>query len=187
MQEIESRIQRADKQRDQDGWQPTLTAPDRPRPADGIPADIPSYWQLMNDIVLLAFRTDTTRIATLKYCNDGSAETHTHGGAKDQHHQMAYTQPPELVPLNQFFTSQLAYLCQRMSEVQEGERTLLDNTAIMHCSSMLHGNHDARQLPIVLLGGAGGQLRGGRVLDYLNASNRRMCSLFLSLMDWGGL
>jgi hypothetical protein len=74
-----------------------------------------------------------------------------------------------------------------MTEVSEGDRTLLDNTTIMHCSSMLHGNHDAQQLPIVLLGGAGGKLNGGRVLDYLNAPNRRMCSLFLSLMEWGGL
>jgi hypothetical protein len=74
-----------------------------------------------------------------------------------------------------------------MSEVVEGDRTLLDNTSIMHCSSMLHGNHDARQLPIILLGGAGGKLRGGRVLNYLDSPNRKMCSLFLHLMDWGGL
>ena len=52
---------------------------------------------------------------------------------------------------------------------------------------MIHGNHDARQLPVILLGGGGGKVRGGRVLDYLDASNRRMCSLFLSLMEWGGL
>ena len=57
----------------------------------------------------------------------------------------------------------------------------------MHCSSMLHGNHDAKHVPIVLLGGAGGKLRGGRALDYSSAPNRRLCSLFLSLMDWGGL
>jgi hypothetical protein len=100
---------------------------------------------------------------------------------------MAHTQPAELIPLNQFFMAQLAYLCERMSEVKEGDRTLLDNTSIAHCSSMLHGNHDSKHLPIVLLGGAGGKLRGGRVLDYLDAPNRRMCSLFLSLMEWGGL
>jgi hypothetical protein len=141
----------------------------------------------MNDILLLAFRTDSTRIATLKYCNDGSILTHAHVGATDQHHQLSHTQAPALVAVNQFFTSQLAYLCERMAEVREGDRTLLDNTAIMHCSSMLHGNHDAKQVPVVLLGGAGGRLAGGRVLDYLNAPNRRMCSLFLSLMDWGGL
>jgi hypothetical protein len=189
--EIEGRIKRADKQRDANGWQPTLAAPDRPRPADGIPAEIPEYWKLMNDIVLLAFRTDTTRIATLKYCNDGSAETHAHCGAKDQHHQMAHTQPPELIPLNQFFMSQLAYLCERMSEVKEGDRTLLDNTAIMHCSSMLHGNHDAKQLPIILLGGAGGKLRGGRCARLPRMLPTAACAAcFLSLMEppgWGGL
>ena len=185
--EIEGRIKRAGKARDEGGWKPSLTAPDRPRPADGIPAEIPDYWKLMNDIVLLAFRTDSTRISTLKYCNDGSILTHAHAGAKDQHHQMAHTQPQELVGVNQFFTSQLAYLCERMAEVEEGESTLLDNTTIMHCSSMIHGNHDAKQLPVILLGGAGGNIRGGRVLDYLDAPNRRMCSLFLSLMEWGGL
>ena len=185
--EIEGRIKRAGKARDEGGWKPSLTTPDRPRPADGIPAEIPDYWKLMNDIVLLAFRTDSTRISTLKYCNDGSILTHAHAGAKDQHHQMAHTQPQELVGVNQFFTSQLAYLCERMAEVEEGESTLLDNTTIMHCSSMIHGNHDAKQLPVILLGGAGGNIRGGRVLDYLDAPNRRMCSLFLSLMDWGGL
>lgn len=185
--EIEGRIKRAGKERDAGGWKPSMTKPDRPRPADGIPAEIPDYWKLMNDIVLLAFRTDSTRIATLKYCNDGSILTHAHAGAKDQHHQMAHTQPKELVPVNQFFTSQLAYLCKRMAEVKEGDRTLLDNSTIMHCSSMIHGNHDSKQLPVVLLGGAGGKLGGGRAIDYLEAPNRRMCSLFLSLMEWGGL
>ena len=100
---------------------------------------------------------------------------------------MAHTQPQELVGVNQFFTSQLAYLCEQMSKIKEGDRTLLDNTTIMHCSSMIHGNHDSKQLPVVLLGGAGGKLRGGRALDYLDAPNRRMCSLFLSLLEWGGL
>ena len=185
--EIEGRIKRAGQERDAGSWKPSLTMPDRPRPADGIPTEIPDYWKLMSDIVLLAFRTDSTRIATLKYCNDGSILTHAHVGAKDQHHQMAHTQPQELVAVNQFFTSQLAYLCERMAEVQEGDRTLLDNTAIMHCSSMIHGNHDSKQLPVVLLGGAGGKLRGGRALNYLESPNRRMCSLFLSLMEWGGL
>jgi len=53
----------------------------------------------------------------------------------------------------------------------------------MFCSSMLTGNHDASQLPVALLGGAGGQLKGGRVLDYTGGSERQMCRLYLSLMD----
>ena len=70
-----------------------------------------------------------------------------------------------------------------------------DDTARASCGNgakansyhLLHGNHDSKQLPILLLGGAGGNLRGGRVLDYVDQPNRRMCSLFLNLMDWGGL
>jgi hypothetical protein len=185
--EIEGRIKRAGKERAAGEWKPTLTSPDRPRPADGIPADLPEYWKLMNDILIIAFRTDSTRVATMKYCNDASTLVHAHLGIRDHHHYIAHSQPQELVALNQFFMSQLAYLCQRMSEIKEGDSTLLDNTAIMHCSSMLHGNHESKQLPVILLGGAGGNLRGGRVLDYLDKPNRRMCSLFLNLMDWGGL
>ena len=53
---------------------------------------------------------------------------------------------------------------------------------LLFCSSMLTGNHDASQLPVVLLGGAGGQIRGGRVLDYTQQPQRQMCRLYLSLM-----
>jgi hypothetical protein len=141
----------------------------------------------MTDIVILAFRTDITRIATLKYCNDASNLVYSHLDIKDHHHYLAHTQPQSLITLNQFFMSQLAYLCERMSEINEGENSLLDNVSIMHCSSMLHGNHDSKQLPVILLGGAGGNLKGGRTLDYLDSSNRKMCSLFLSLMTWGGM
>jgi hypothetical protein len=57
----------------------------------------------------------------------------------------------------------------------------------MFCSSMLNGNHDATQLPVVVLGGAGGRLRGGRVLDYRDKPNRQMCSLYLALLEKAGL
>ena len=49
------------------------------------------------------------------------------------------------------------------------------------------GSHDATKLPVVLLGSAGGQIRGGRVLDYLDKPNRRMCSLYLSMLDKCGV
>ncbi len=178
---------RSNGRRKQPEWKPTLTSPDRSRPADGVPADLSQYWKLMNDILILVFRTDSTRIATMKCCNDASNIVHAHLGIRDHHHYIAHSQPDDLITLNQFFMSQLAYLCQRMSEIKEGDSTLLDNTAIMHCSSMLHGNHESKRLPVILLGVAGGHLRGGRDLDYLDKPNRRMCSLFLNLMDWGGL
>jgi hypothetical protein len=52
---------------------------------------------------------------------------------------------------------------------------------------MMTGNHDNAQLPVVMLGGGGGQVRTGRVLDFLGTPNRKMCSLYLSLMDKMGV
>lgn len=54
---------------------------------------------------------------------------------------------------------------------------------MLYCSSMLTGSHEARQLPVVLVGGAGGRIKGGRVLDYLEKPERQLCRLFLSMMD----
>ena len=71
--------------------------------------------------------------------------------------------------------------------IQEGERTALDNTMLMFCSSMLTGGHDATQLPVVIVGGGGSGLETGRVLDYGEQPNRKMCSLYLSLMDRFGV
>jgi len=82
-----------------------------------------------------------------------------------------------------FLLEQLGYIARKLDAIQEGPRTLLDNTMLMFCSSMLTGNHDASQLPVLMLGGAGGRMRGGRVLDYKEKPDRQMCRLYLSMMD----
>jgi len=89
--------------------------------------------------------------------------------------------------VNHFFLEQLAYIARKLEAIQEGEHTALDNSMIMICSSMLSGIHDATKLPVALLGRAGGRLQSGRVLDYLGKPNRKMCSLYLSLMDKFGV
>ena len=85
--------------------------------------------------------------------------------------------------MNQYFLEQVAYIARKMDSIQEGERTLLDNSMLLFCSSMLTGSHDATQLPTVLLGGGGGRIKGGRTLNYKEKTNRQMCRLYLSLMD----
>ena len=82
---------------------------------------------------------------------------------------------------------QLGYIARKLDAIQEGERTALDNSILMMCSSMMSGIHDATQLPVVLLGRAGGKLKSGRVLDYGGKPNRKMCSLFLAMMDKCGV
>ena len=99
------------------------------------------------------------------------------------HHLLSHSDSADWLKVNQFFVKQLAYIARKLDAVQEGERTLLDNTMLLYCSSMLNGNHDANQLPVVMVGGGGGRIRGGRVLDYKEKPNRQMCRLFLSMMD----
>ena len=142
----------------------------------------------MCDILVLAFQTDTTRVCTLKLNNDHSSLRFPHLGVDYMiHHLLSHSDSADWLKVNQFFLEQVAYVARKLDAIREGERTALDNTVILHCSSMLTGNHEANQLPVVVLGGAGGRLRGGRVLDYRDKPNRKMCSLFLSLMEKCGV
>jgi hypothetical protein len=182
--DVEQRIDNAGKKGELQGWRPTLSKPDMARPADGIPQDIAEHMKLMCDILVLGFQTDTTRITTLKLNNDHSSLRFPNLGVDYMiHHLLSHSDSADWLKVNQFFVKQLAYIARKLDAVQEGERTLLDNTMLLYCSSMLNGNHDANQLPVVLVGGGGGRIRGGRVLDYKEKPNRQMCRLFLSMMD----
>jgi len=182
--DVEQRIANAGKKGELQGWRPTLDKPNMARPADGIPQDIAEHMRLMVDLVVLGFQTDTTRIATLKLNNDHSSLRFPNLGVDYMiHHLLSHTDTADWLKVNQFFLQQLAYLARKLDAIQEGPRTLLDNTMLLYCSSMLTGNHEARQLPVLLLGGGGGRIQGGRVLDYREKPERQMCRLYLSMMD----
>ncbi|MCC6235766.1 MAG: DUF1552 domain-containing protein [Verrucomicrobiales bacterium] len=186
--EVEVRIERAGKRGELQGWRPTLSKPDRPRPADGIPQDIAEHMRLMCDLMVLAFQTDTTRLVTLKLNNDHSSLRFPHLGVDYMiHHLLSHSDTADWLKVNQFFTEQVAYIARRLQAVQEGERTALDNTLLLFCSSMLTGNHEAGRLPVVMVGGGGGRVRGGRVLNYREKPERQMCRLYLSIMDKFGV
>lgn len=186
--DVESRIARAGQAGQLQGWRPTVDKPSLPRPAEGIPQDIADHMRLMCDILVLGFQTDTTRVATLKLNNDHSSLRFPNLGVDYMiHHLLSHSDTADWLKVNQFFLEQLAYVARKLDAIQEGERTAFDNSMILYCSSMLTGNHDATQLPVVLLGGAGGQIEGGRVLDYLNKPNRKMCSLYLAMLDKVGV
>jgi hypothetical protein len=186
--EVEQRIGQAGRRGRLQGWRPTLDKPNIPRPAEGVPQDIDEHMRLMCDILVLAFQTDTTRLCTLKLNNDHSSLRFPHLRVDYMiHHLLSHSDTADWLKVNQFFTQQVAYIAGKLDKIQEGERTALDNTMVVYLSSMLHGNHDCSQLPVVIVGGAGGRLRTGRVLDYLGKPNRKMCSLYLSLMDKMGV
>ena len=182
--DVEQRIENAGKKGELQGWRPTLAQPNIPRPPDGIPQNIADHMRLMCDILVLGFQTDTTRICTLKLNNDHSALRFPNLGVDYMiHHLLSHSDTADWLKVNQFFLEQVAYVARKLDAIQEGPRTLLDNTMLMYCSSMMTGNHNNDQLPVVLLGGAGGRIKGGRILDYKEKPERQMCRLYLSMMD----
>jgi len=182
--DVEQRIESAGKQGELQGWRPTLDKPNLPRPAEGIPQNIADHMRLMCDIMVLGFQTDTTRICTLKLNNDHSSLRFPHLNVDYMiHHLLSHSDTADWLKVNQFFVEQVAYIAKKLDSIQEGERTALDNTMLMFCSSMMSGSHDASQLPVVMVGRGGGKIKTGRVLDYREQSNRQMCRLYMSMMD----
>ena len=186
--EVEQRIANAGQRGELQGWRPTLDKPNIARPADGIPQDISEHMRLMCDILVLGFQTDATRVTTLKLNNDHSSLRFPHLGVDYMiHHLLSHSDTADWLKVNQFFIQQLAYIATKLDAIQEGERTALDNSMLLYCSSMLTGSHDATKLPVVIVGRGGGKLETGRVLSYLDKPNRKMCSLYLSMLDKVGI
>ncbi|MDI1315433.1 DUF1552 domain-containing protein [Prosthecobacter sp.] len=196
--EIEQRVELAEKiskaETNGAGWQPTVKVATMARPGVGIPTSAEDHLRLMFDIMLLAFQMDRTRVATFMMNNDlsnmrfpsldgisgGIHELSHH--ANDEHRLDMYQR------VNQHQVKLWGEFLAKMQATNEGERTLLENSMIMLTSSLFDGNaHDSRQLPVVLAGGGGGTIQGGRFHDLSADPNRKMCRLHIALMDRMGL
>ena len=185
--EVERRIENAGKRGELQGKRPD-PKPLAARPADGIPQNIAEHMRLMCDIVALGFQTDTTRVATLKLNNDHSSLRFPNLGVDYMiHHLLSHSDSADWLKVNRFFLEQLAYLAGKLDSIKENGQSVLDNSTILYCSSMLTGNHEATRLPVVLVGGLGGTIRTGRALDCAARPERKMCNLFLSLLDRYGV
>ncbi len=193
--EVEKRVESMRKTKDV--ADDTAKAKNRPalmtmeRPANGLPEDQREHARLMCDIIAIAFQTDKTRVASLLLCRDLSAMIYPWLGVKDGHHGASHDNLSEgYEKISSFHLSQLAYLAQKLDAMPEGEGTVLDNSCLMWLSNMWAGRkHDNFRLPLVLAGGLGGTLKTGRSMDFYKAGpeNRKMCSLYLSIMDRMGV
>jgi len=191
--DIEKRLDRASREERLEGWKPTLTEPNMPRPDDGLPQDVPDHMKLMLDLIVLAFRMDKTRVATCMLNNDLSQMNFgfLEGVRGSLHLDLTHNgREPELEAMylktNQYHVEQFAYLVRRLKEIDEGGSSLLDNSLLLCCSNLFDGDkHEADEMPMLLAGRGGGRLETGRILDYRDRGdeNRRACSLYLSLLD----
>ncbi len=196
--ELEQRVAKAEKlsQAEQSAltWQPTVKEPTMKRPDAGIPADPEEHMRIMLDIIVLALQMDRTRVASMMLNNDLSGVifpslTGIRGGNHElSHHANDAERLGMYQRVNQHMVKLWGEALQKMAATNEGERSLLDNSMVVFTSSLWDGNaHDSTQLPLLVAGGGGGTIRGGRLLDYSKDENRRLCRLHLALMDRMGL
>jgi hypothetical protein len=161
------------------------------RPANGLPEDLREHARLMCDLIAIAFQTDKTRVASLIISRDLSAMYYPFLEVKEGHHGASHSNNNDAYErITRFHVQQYAYLASKLDSMPEGDGTVLDNSCLMFLSNLWIGRtHNNSRLPLVLTGGLGGTLQTGRTLDYTSAGdeNRKVCSLYLSLMDRYGI
>lgn len=161
------------------------------RPDNGLPEDIREHMRLMCDIIALGFQTDKTRIATLLLCRDISGLSYPFLDVRAAHHSASHDDLSEgYMRITRYYVSQLAYLAQKLDSMREGDKTVLDNSCLLFVNSMWSGSkHDSSKVPVLTVGGLGGALQTGRVLDYSAAGDdkRKLCSLYLSIINGMGV
>ena len=188
--EVEKRVERTREMKDRADdrashkGQPTIAMP---RPDNGLPEDIREHMRLMCDIIALAFQADKTRVATLLLCRDLSGLFYPFLDVRSAHHPASHDDRSDAYErVARYYVSQLAYLATRLDAMPEGDGTVLDHSCLLFLSNMWSGSqHDSSKLPVLLVGGLGGALETGRVLDYngKGEGDRKLCGLYLSLMD----
>jgi hypothetical protein len=161
------------------------------RPANGLPEDLRDHARLMCDIIAIAFQTDKTRVASLIISRDLSAMYYPFLEVKDGHHGASHdNNSAGYERIARFHVSQFAYLANKLDSMPEGDGTVLDHSCLMFLSNLWIGRkHDNSRLPLLLAGGLGGTLETGRTINLVGQSEekRKMCSLYLSLMDRYGV
>jgi len=181
--EIERRIQKAENQIPAD-----LKLPEAPV---GVPESFDEHFKIMFDLQVLAFRAEITRVATLMYARDTSGAVYPQSGIRDgfhvaSHHSNNRANMDKFALINKYHVEMLAYFLDKLKSTPDGDGSLLDHSMILYGSSMSNGNqHDHDPLPIVLAGGASGQLNGGRHMTY--APHTPMSNLLLSMLDKLGI
>jgi hypothetical protein len=155
------------------------------------PENFREHTRLMLDLIVLALRMDKTRVLTFmfdsygpKYMDFSFLPGVTGQWHSLSHHKETTSSLHQYHLINQWHISQYTYLLQKMDEVQEGDRTLLDNSIVMVGSDMWDGNrHTCTQYPLLLAGGGGGRIKTGRAIDFECGS---MSRLFLSIAETMG-
>jgi hypothetical protein len=186
MRSLESRLKRA-SDTTKPAWKPRVPILAAAKPTDA-PKDHAEHVRLMLDMIALAFQTDTTRVSTFMFGNAVSGQNFRFlEGVSNTHHEISHhSKDPDKLRqyhlINRWHIEQYAYLLRKLKGMQEGERTVLDNSMVLFASALSDGNsHNPHKLPLVLAGKAGGRVRSGQHL--VSTDDTPTANLYMSMLD----
>ena len=177
--DVERRIQRAEEQSDVE--LPTLEQP------QGAPPVFEDHLALMLDLQLLAFQSDLTRVISFMIGKEQSARPYPQIGVPEAHHPLSHHNDlPELIAhmskINRYHTQLFSQYLAKLRATRDGDGSLLDHTTILYGSGISNSTkHSGDNLPLLVMGGGAGTLKGGRHLSYTDKPT--MANLLVTLMD----
>jgi hypothetical protein len=181
--DIERRIQMTEAQNSKE--LPLMEQP------GGTPATFTEHVEIMCDLLLLAFQTDMTRIFTFMLGREQTGRVFPEIGIPDGHHGLSHhggdpAKMAKVSTINAYAVQQFAKFVEKLRTTPDGDGSLLDHSMIMYGAGISDGNlHNHNDLPILLVGGGGGQIRGGRHLKY--APDTPLMNLGATLLDKMGI
>ena len=177
--DVERRIQRAEEQRDVEI--PTLEQP------QGAPPVFEDHLALMLDLQLLAFQSDLTRVISFMIGKEQSARPYPQIGVPEAHHPLSHhNDVPDLIAhmskINRYHAQLFSQYLAKLRATPDGDGSLLDHTTILYGAGISNSQrHSGDDLPLLVMGGGSGRLKGGRHLTY--ADKPMMANLLVTLMD----
>jgi hypothetical protein len=181
--DVELRIQRAEEQKDVE--LPTIDQP------QGAPPVFEDHLALMLDLQILAFQSDLTRVISFMISKEQSARAYPQIGVSEAHHPLSHHNDiPELVAkmskINTYHTTLFSQYLKKLKATPDGDGSLLDHMMILYGSGISNSNrHAADNLPLLLVGGGSGQLKGGRHLKFADKPSN--ANLLVAIMDKMGI
>ena len=182
--EVERRIQGAEQGAAENPM------PDMERPI-GVPTSYADHARLMFDLQVLALQADITRVISFQLARETSTRSYSEIGVPEPHHPLTHhgndaEKVAKVAKINQFHVSLFAYLVEKLKETPDGDGSLLDHSMYLYGSGMGNPNaHDHINLPIMVAGGGGGKLKGGRHVRY--ADPTPLANLHLTLLEKAGV
>ena len=177
--DVERRIQRAEEQRDVE-----LPAMEQPL---GAPPVFEDHLALMLDLQVLAFQSDLTRVITFMLSKEQSARPYPQIGVPEAHHPLSHhNDVPELIAqmskINRYHAQLFAQYLAKLRATRDGDGSLLDHMTILYGAGISNSNrHSGDNLPLLVMGGGAGRLKGGRHLKYADKPSN--ANLLVTLMD----